>query len=124
MTIIEDLEQQVEHWRQRAEVAEAIVKGEDWNVAVPPLSLQQTRVMRYIARKPIGPARLVSALACDYPMITPNSLTVTIWRCRQKLPAHIAPRILPHHAAPFEVPDRAALKAWLETGQLPDRRAA
>jgi len=108
-------------WRVSA--LEAMVKGEDWDAAVPPLSLQQTRAMRLIARKPVSPARLVSALACDYPRITPNSLTVTIFRCRKKLPPHIAPRILPSAAAPFEVADPDALRAFL-AGEMELRRAA
>jgi hypothetical protein len=125
MTIIEDLEQQVEHWRQRAEVAEAALGISDaWLEAVSPLTLAQTRIMRLLAVRPCTGIVLMGVLARDYPAITPDLLKVHFAKIRGRMPEAIAPTRLQNHFAAYDVPDRSALREWLETGQLPDRRAA
>lgn len=128
-TIIEDLEEQVEFWRQRAEAAEAALgMGDRWDVRAPPLSLYETRVMRVIAERPLTGTDAVRILSAWYPNTSNNSLDVLLHRIRRRLPADIAPstRLNGSRYAFIEVPDREALKAFLETGALPEvgRQAA
>lgn len=128
-TIIEELEEQVEYWRQRAEAAEAALGiGDRWDVRTPPLSLYETRVMRVIAERPLTGTDAVRILSAWYPNTSNNSLDVLLHRIRRRLPADIAPspRLTGSRYAFIEVPDREALRVFLDTGQLPQahRQAA
>lgn len=128
--IIEDLEEQVETWRQRAEAAEAALGMGPADLAVPPLSLYQTRVMRMLAERDMTGAQLLNALMPHYPNTTDNALKSFLSQLRRKLPAHIAPpRSVTSGwgvSTPYTIQDRPALRAFLATGALPQtqRRAA
>lgn len=124
MTIIEDLEQQVEHWRQRAEAAEATLKGNAWDTKVPPLTLYQTRIMRLLARADFSTPALIVGLGMDYPDTTPECIKVHICQIRKKLRGNIAPASTRGWNTVYRIPDRPALREWLASGQLPHRRAA
>ena len=117
------LETELEAMRQRAEAAEALLRGDRWHVAVPPLSLQETRALRYIARGTVNAHALVMALAVQYPSITPKGIDVALSRIRAKLPAHLAPELLTIHGAVYTIPDPDALRAFL-AGEIEIRRAA
>lgn len=126
-TIIEELEEQVEYWRQRAESAELALRGGvkepgEWGDRVHPLSLFQTRIMRLLLRKDMNALAMQIALENDYPDTTEGSIKVHLSNIRQRLPKSIAPtRGAPcrgtRHA--YHVPDRQALKAFLLTGEVP-----
>jgi hypothetical protein len=113
-SIIDDLEEQVEHWRQRAEAAEALLKGAYWDVAVPPLTLCQTRIMRLLAERSLSAHRLSVALADYYPRIVPKTIHVMIFRIRAAMPEHLRPVIQRQHDSAYLIPDRAALREFLE----------
>jgi len=127
-TIIEDLEEQVEHWRQRAEAAEGALRGGQWETPVPPLSLYKTRVLRILAKRDATGTQLVESMAADYELTTSNALKSQMSNIRRLLPAHIVP---PRNqsmgwgvSSIYTIPDRPALAAFLESGVLPERRAA
>ena len=112
-SIVDDLEYQVEYWRQRAESAEAALCGNSWNTAVPPLTLQQTRLMRLLARRPMSAAMMLDRLQGDYESFTDNGLKAALCYCRKRLPDHIAPQRCVKHGSLVDVLDRAALREFL-----------
>jgi len=119
-TIIAELEEQVEFWRQRAEELEHAVAGRMWSEAVAPLSLYQTRLMRILAKRDTMANALLSVMSLDYPNTSHNAMKSQICMIRLKLPAHIAPPLKHAWSKPYAVPDRAALQAFLLTGMLPE----
>jgi hypothetical protein len=124
-TIIEDLREEVEHWRARAEAAEAALgMGDGWGVAVPPLSLQMTRIMRLLAARDMNPQTLLLTLEETYPKTTIGSLKVRLSTIRGMLPGHIAPFKRGGVGHAYTVKDRDALRAFLASGQMPMARAA
>ena len=122
-SFIADLEEQVEYWRQRAENAEQMLRGTDWDVSIPPLTLYETRLMRLLARRPYTPNALAFAMGLEYERTSIRCIYIAIHRIRAKLPERIAPSGTRQYSAPYEVPDRAALKAFL-TIEAEDERAA
>lgn len=111
-SLVEDLEEQVEFWREKAERFERVLKGAGWDDPVPPLTLQQTRIMRIIAARPSLALTIADALQDDYPRIEPNTVKVQINKIRGRLPAHLAPRLCVP-LTPYTVPDREALRAFI-----------
>ena len=126
-SIIEELEEQVEAWRQRAEAAEAALGvGDHWHRAVPPMSLQMTRIMRLLAARPLTSAEIAEKLiTSDYPNTSVRTVLVRLCQIRQVLPAGLMPTS-GGYGKPYSVRDPEALKAFLLSGQLPhsQRRAA
>lgn len=124
-SIIEDLEEQVEYWRARAEAAEMALKTEDWSVARRPLTLQMTRILRIIERKPTNLEQITRALEFDYPSITQNSVKVRISTMRQLLPAGVMPVKQGGAGHVYMIGDAEIARHFLATGELPEvRRAA
>lgn len=123
-SLIAELEEQVEHWRQRAEAAEAILRGNDWDMKVYPLTLYQTRIVRLLSRADFSTPALIVAMAWDYPDTTADAIKVHICQIRKKLPARIAPTSDRGWNVVYRVPDRAALRDWLNAGLRVERRAA
>ena len=112
-TIIEELEERVEYWRNRAEAAEAAIgMGDQWQRAVAPLSLQMTRMMRLIAARPLTSVELTDALVSEYPNTTVRTMIVRLCQIRQLVPPNIMP-VSGGHNRPYAVKDPAALKAFL-----------
>ncbi len=128
ITQIDGLRTELETMRQRAEAAEAALRGDNWNRFVPPLSLYETRVLRILVKRDVSGEGIVRALRSDYETTTTNSLKAILTRMREKLPAHIVPpRCVPGGwgvSAIYTIPDRLALAAFLATGELPMARAA
>jgi hypothetical protein len=122
---IADLETQIEHWRQRAEAAEAALgQGNQWDRAVPPLSLQMTRIMRLIARRPLTSVEIADKLiTTDYPNSSVRTVLVRLCQIRQVLPGSIMP-MSGGYGRPYSVREPDALKAFLASGQIPMRAAA
>lgn len=125
-SIIEDLQEQVEHWRQRAERAEGALQGRGWDTAVPPLTLYQTRLMRLLARQPYNADALAFAMGIDYEDTGKRSIYVHMHHIRRRLPAMIAPTQKLGKSYPYDVPDREALRAFLGMSlpEQAERRAA
>jgi len=123
-THYQDLEEQIEYWRQRAESAEAAICGARWNDAVPPLTLYQTRLMRLLARKAFTPEALALAMSLDYPETSKRCVYIQIFHVRNKLPWQIAPSPARKYSHPYDVPDRDALRAFLAGEAIEQRRAA
>lgn len=113
-SIIDELEYQVEYWRRRAEDAERALKGDHWDSKVPPLSLQQTRIMRLIARRPITPKAICEVIQNDYPDCSIKGVLATVSNARRKLPDAIRPMHAWGEGNRYRVPDPDALKAFLE----------
>lgn len=132
ITRIEELEDAVETLRQRAEAAEAALRGGsegEWSERVEPLTLYQTRLMRLLAARPMRTSAIIAALAHEYPNTSDNSIKAHMSNIRRVLPAQIAPTLgtpCPGNLHFYAVPDRSALKAFLATGVIlqPQRRAA
>ena len=124
-THIEDLEHQIEHWRQRAEAAEAALgQGDQWHRAVPPLSLQMTRIMRLIAHRPLTSQEIADKLiTTDYPNTSVRTVLVRLCQIRQVLPGPIMP-MSGGYGKPYTVRDPGALNAFLANGTLNQKRAA
>jgi non-ribosomal peptide synthetase component F len=127
-SIIEDLEHEIEHWRQRAEAAEAALRGDNWNRLVAPLSLYETRVLRILVKQDASGDQIVNALLPDYEGTNTNSLKAMLTRIRARLPEHITP---PRNAPAgwgvssiYTIPDRAALAQFLATGVVPEMARA
>ncbi len=126
-TIVEDLEEQVEYWRDRAERAEQAMRGGaveagNWCYRVAPLTLFQTRLMRLLAVGPMNTSALMIVMENDYPRTSDESMKVHLCRIRRMLPEHISPGIgspCPSVQHFYSVPDRPALRAFLDTGVLP-----
>lgn len=96
LSIIAELEEAVEYWRQRAEKAEQALVDlagpqADWNRAVRPLTLCETRIMRLLAGREMTGRALCSAMRRSYPRISDNSVKCQLSRIRKKLPADMAP---------------------------------
>ena len=128
-SIIEDLEEQVEYWRQRAEAAEAALQGTAWETPIPPCSLYQTRVLRVLAKQDATGNQIVLALEHNYPGSTLNTLKAQISKVRRRLPPEIVPPLAYNggwgNGGPvYTIPDREALAAFLATGVLPETRRA
>lgn len=119
-SIIEDLELEVEHWRARAEAAEAALgMGEaTWSRAVAPLSLQSTRIMRLLAARDMTCLEMVAVLERDYPDMTKQLVRVKLSQIRPILPWNIMPT-MGGYGRPYSVKDRDALQKFLATGELP-----
>ncbi|WP_287994208.1 hypothetical protein [Acidiphilium sp.] len=118
---IASLETDVEYWRQRAETAEAALKGGlEWDLARPPLTLAETRILRLMARRHVGAEAIVSVMQQSYPKFDTNSLKVRCYHMRRKLPHCIAPSYLERQYAPHTIPDLEACQAFLDTGRLPE----
>ena len=113
LSIVEELQEQVEYWRDRAESAERAIKGDKWNEAVPPMTLQETRIMRIIARRPVSGASILGTLYADYPNTSDNVLKSRLSMIRGKMPEHLSPTRFGGKMTPYNVPDRDALKAFL-----------
>ena len=109
---IAELEEQVEHYRQRAEAAEAILRGGDWHAKVRPLSLTQTRIMRLLARYDLSTSAIMSALEADRPNISYNAVKVQISAIRRKIP-DLAPLVAGAPGGIYTVPDRDGLRRFL-----------
>jgi hypothetical protein len=134
LAMIAERDEAVEYWRQRAEAAELALRGGNmepgvWNERVYPLSLFQTRIMRLLARRDMTSLALQVILQNEYPDTTEGSIKAHLTHIRSRLPCSIAPpKGAPCRGTrhPYSVPDRAALKDFLETGELPVsmRRAA
>jgi len=117
------LEEELEAMRQRAEAAEAdLGQGDQWHRAVPPLTLQMTRIMRLLAARPLTATELVDKLTCDYPNTSTRVLMVRLCQIRQLLPAGMMP-VSGGYCRPYSVRDPEALKAFL-AGGVPVRRVA
>ena len=118
MTLAEELE----YWKARALYAEGQLIVDEWDVAVAPLTLQETRLMRLLAKREHGvvPDQVRAVFEANgYRRDAGKTLDVVACKCRKKLPAHIAPAYRTPGAnlgAPLRVPDRAALKAFLDAG--------
>jgi len=127
-TIIEDLEYQVEYWRGRAEAAEAALRGSAWEHPVKPLTLYQTRVLRLLAERDMTGDQIVGALLNPYEATTPNALKAQLSKIRRVLPASIVPPWAFSgswgNRGTYTIPDRPALRAFLETGALPEHLEA
>lgn len=121
-TIIEDLEEQVEYWRGRAERAEEALRGKRWECAVRPLTMGQTRLMRVLALHDCTAAMLLSAVSDDQPNVSPNSIKAQLSVIRTKLPGGIGPSY--GYGGIYTVRDREALKAFLGAGDEVRRAAA
>ena len=132
-TIIEDLEERVEYWRQRAEDAEAELRhirtrvlsailGSDdhpavWNQAVKPLSIGDTRVLRLLAAQPCTREQIAAALGKSL-----NTVSVHIYRIRDKLPEHMHPSSLKFHNDTYTLPDISVVRKFLGETDTPDIR--
>ena len=121
-SIIEELEESVEYWRQRAEKAEKALLDlagpqADWNSAVRPLTLCETRIMRLLAGRDMTGRALCAAMRRSYPRISDNSVKCQLSRIRRTLPADIAPERGTSRGYGSEnmyrVENREALKALL-----------
>lgn len=122
---IERLEEELEAMRQRAEAAEAALgMGDSWGIAVRPLSLQMTRIMRLLAARDMNPQTLFLVLEETYPNTTIGSLKVRLSTIRGLLPGHIAPFKQGGVGHAYSVKDKAALLEFLATGALPSMRRA
>ncbi|HAH11525.1 MAG TPA: hypothetical protein DCL48_15635 [Alphaproteobacteria bacterium] len=117
-SIIEDLEEQVEFWRQRAESLENAVAGKVWGVTVAPCSLYQTRLLRVLLKRDMMANHLLEVMLAEYPNTTHNAMKAQICLMRLKLPAHIVPPLKHKWSMPYTIPDRAALRTFLETGEI------
>lgn len=124
-TIIEELEEQVEYWRARAEAAEAALgMGDQWGRAIHPLSLQMTRIMRLLVTRPMTAGQIADQLqANDYPLTTERTIIVRICQIRRLLPGSIMP-FSQGYSKGYRVADPAALAEFLATGVLPAQRRA
>lgn len=112
---IEALEEEVETLRQRAEAAEAALGlGDQWHRAVPPLSLQMTRIMRLIAARPLTSVEITDKLIVEYPNTSVRTVLVRLCQIRQLLPAGLMPTS-GGHSKPYSVRDPAALRAFLSS---------
>jgi len=119
------LEEELEALRETVAAFEAMLAGSgEWESRVPPLSLYQTRVMRLIARKDVTGSDASRIMGCYYPDTSSNALDCQLVYIRRLLPAEIAPRLRRTKFDYLSVPDRPALAAFLQTGQIPMRRAA
>jgi hypothetical protein len=122
------LQEELEAMRQRAEAAEAALGLAFVEVAVPPMGLYQTRVMRMLAERDLTGQQIINALLPHYPNTTDNCLKSFMSQLRRKLPASIAPpRAKPAGwgvSSPYTIPDRPALRAFLASGQMPMARIA
>jgi len=113
-SIVSDLEEQVEYWRQRAECAEHVLRGDHWNKKVPPLTLQQTRILRLLAKRDMDAAAIARSLTDDYPTITAKAIMVRVSQMRTILPEHLRiSSVIGQHGAPYRTPDKGALTAFL-----------
>lgn len=112
LSIIEELEIEIETLRQRVELLESVIQGDSWNVSVPPLTITQTRIMRLIARRPISRPAIHEMICPDTVL---NNVSVQVARIRAVLPEHLAPIRCNKGGdmRPYDVPDREALKAFL-----------
>lgn len=119
-SIIEELEERIEHWRQRAEIAEEALHGRLWEEAVRPLSLYQTRILRLLAKRDMMANVLFARMELDYPNTTHNALKSQICLLRAKLPESMVPPLKYRGSVPYTIPDRQALQAFLETGVVPE----
>jgi hypothetical protein len=120
-THYEDLEQQVSYWRDRAERAEGVLRGQDWQVTLRPLSLSQTRLMRLLAGRDCTVNMFIDAMCDVQPNISDSSVKAQLCLIRRKLPIEIAPTY--GHGGMYSVRDRAALKAFLQI-EADEERAA
>jgi len=119
-TQIARLETELETLTQRCKAfEEALSAGGSWEARVHPLSLYQTRLMRLIARKDMTGAVAVRTLATYYPDTSSNAMDAQLVLIRRVLPAEIAPRVRSTKFDYLSVPDKAALIAFLSTGELP-----
>lgn len=117
----QDLEDQVAYWQDRAERAESALRGRDWDGAVKPLSLSQTRLMRLLAGRDCSIAMFIAAMSDAQPNISDSSVKAQLCVIRTKLPQVIAPSY--GYGGVYTVPDREALKAFL-SGEQTERAAA
>lgn len=123
-TIIEDLQEEVEYWRDRCELAEEALRGADWDRAVFPLALQTTRIMRLLAQRDLTCQEMVKGLLANYPDTSLRNVRVRMTHLRELLPGHLMP-CHGGYGRPYTVKDRPALQAFLATGELPqDERSA
>lgn len=122
-TIREDLEEQVEYWRQRAEDAEQALYGHKWDSVVKPLTLSETRIMRLIARRPMSQHQIALVME-NYSNADDVETLVKVMLCRirRRLPENIEPIKYTRQFAPVEVRDREALRAFLGETDTPDIR--
>jgi hypothetical protein len=117
---IEALEEELEAMRQRAEAFEQAFGPGAWDKPVAPLSLYQTRIMRIIAKGDVTGTDAVRLLACYYPSTSGNSFDALLVLIRRALPDAIAPNRRRSKYCVLTVPDRPALREFLETGILPE----
>jgi len=126
---IEALEEEVEKWRARAEAAEAALQGTAWETPRWPCSLYQTRVLRVLVNQDATGNQIALALENNYPGTSLNVLKAQISKMRRVLPEHIAPPLAYNggwgNGGPvYTIPDREALRAFLDGGELPAARRA
>lgn len=117
---IEALEEELEAMRQRAEAFEQAFGPGAWDRRVQPLSLYQTRIMRIIAKGDVTGTDAVRLMACYYPNTSMNSFDALLVHIRRTLPEAIAPNRRRSKHCVLTVPDRPALRTFLESGVLPE----
>lgn len=119
---IERLEDELEAMRQRAEAAEAALRGVEWETPVRPLSLYQTRVLRILVQRDATGVQLVQAMGADYELTSGNALKAQLSKMRRLLPADIVPPCnVPCGwgvSSIYTIPNRPALAEFLATGVL------
>ena len=114
------LEEEIERLTQRVEALEAAIAPGAWSQSVPPLTLYQTRVMRLIAKRPMTGNDALRVMSAYYPNTSDNSFDALLVIIRRVLPEAIAPMRRTRKYCQLNVPDRDALRLFLETGELPE----
>lgn len=109
---INSLELEIETWRTRALAAESAIQGDDWDVALPPLTLMQTRMMRVVARGSFTRQRIAKLLGT-----TGANVSTQLCLARGKLPEPIQPKPNNknggHYFSAYRVEHLEALRAFL-----------
>lgn len=117
-THYQDLEEQVEYWRYRAEEAEAKLSraalGFVKTKRVPGLSPSQSAIMQLLAIEDLSGTELQQLLEDGGVEINQRTLKVQICKCRKLLPAHIAPTLVRSWHGKYQIPDRDALNEFID----------
>lgn len=117
-THYQDLEEQVEYWRYRAEEAEAKLSraalGFVRTKRVPGLSPAQSAIMQLLAVEDLTRKELHQLLEDGGMEMSPNTLKVQICHCRKLLPANIAPTLVRTWHGKYQIPDRNALNEFID----------
>lgn len=109
----QDLEEQVEYWRYRAEEAEAKLSraalGFVRTKRIPGLTPSQSAIMQLLAIEDLTRKELHQLLEDGGMEMSQNVLKVHICKCRKVLPAHLAPTLVRSWHGKYQIPDRDAL---------------